>query len=252
MTGGRRLQHLETQRETRRVAIVKKPTRKLMAIDRLDLWFSTGRYFDGLWVGTTESEPYPGLQRIEDALRLIKQYNSLHYSRVIHNIERVWVRLLVSASASYYGPLRACQLDERFVVLETTTLEEIASIFVHEVTHARLERWGFGYDEKERSRIEAVCLRRELNFIATLPRGEPVRDRIARTLEWCESDHDYFSDASFQQRDYEGQVEALRYLGTPDWLVRFLLKLRGVKSAVRRLVRRFVGPRGKRKNVESS
>jgi hypothetical protein len=81
----------------------------------------------------------------------------------------------------------------RFVLLETTTLEEIASTIVHEATHARLERWGISYDEKQRSRVEAICLRRELNVAASLPHSEPLREQIARTLEWCASDHDYFS-----------------------------------------------------------
>src|SRR3981081_2454053 len=99
------------------------------------------------------------------------------------------VLLLPNARSCYYGSLRARLVDVRFVLLETTTLEEIASTIVHEATHAKLGRWGISYEEKARSRIEAVCLRRELNFIAKLPHSEPLREKIARTLEWCVSDH---------------------------------------------------------------
>ena len=233
---------LETQRNLRSGAFVRKPYRKPSAVDRLGLWFSTGRGIDGLWVGTTESKPQPGLRRIEDALQLIKHHDSLNYSRVIHNLERVWVHLLPDACACYRASLKACVLDERFVLLETTTLEEIASTIVHEATHAKLERWGISYDEKKRSRIEAVCLRRELNFISKLPHSEPSREKIARTLEWCVSDHDYFSNQSFQQRDHQGVVETLRYVGTPDWLIGFVLTVRAVVSGMRRLVQRFAGP----------
>jgi hypothetical protein len=95
------------------------------------------------------------------------------------------VLLLPNARSCYYGSLRACLVDVRFVLLETTTLEEIASTIVHEATHARLERWGISYDEKQRSRVEAICLRRELNVAASLPHSEPLREQIARTLEWC-------------------------------------------------------------------
>jgi len=213
-----------------------------MAVDRLSLWFSTGRDIDGLWVGTTESKPQPGLRRVEDALQLIKRHDSLHYSRVIHNLERIWVHLLPNARACYDPSLKACELDERFVLPETTTLEQIASTIVHEATHAKLERWGISYDEKERSRIEAVCLRRELHFIAKLPHSEPLREERARTLEWCDSDHDYFSNVSFQQRYHQGVVETARYVGIPDWLIRLLLKVRAVVSRVHRLVHHFAGP----------
>jgi hypothetical protein len=232
---------LETQRNLRGVAFAKKQDRKLAALDRLDFWLSTSRTIDGLWVGATQSEPEPGLRRVEDALQLIKHHDSLHYSRVIHNLERIWVDLVFGSRACYDESLRACVLDERFVLLETTTLEKLASIIVHEATHARLERWGISYDEKERSRIEAVCLRRELHFIAKLPHSEPLREETARTLEWCDSDHDYFSNVSFQQRHDQGLFETARYVGVPDWLIRILLKVRAVISGVQRLVHRFAG-----------
>ena len=230
------------QRDLRRLAFKKRPGRKPTAGDRFSLWFSTGREIDGLWVGTTEAKPKPALRRVEDALQLIKRHDSLHYSRVIHNLTRVWVDLLPNACACYKASLNACVLDERYVLLETTTLEHIASSIVHEATHARLERWGISYDEKERPRIEAVCLRRELSFIAKLPDSEPLREKLARTLQWCVGDHDYFSNVSFQQREHQGIVELARYAGIPDWFIRFSLKVRAVVSAAHRLVHHFAGP----------
>jgi hypothetical protein len=141
MTKGRRLQLMETHRDLRGVALAKKQDRKLAAIDRLCLWFSTSRMVDGLWVGATESEPEPSLRRVEDALQLIKLHDPLHYSRVIHNLERIWVHLAPNARACYDVSLRACVLDERFVLLETTTLEELASTIVHEAT---MHGWNNG------------------------------------------------------------------------------------------------------------
>jgi hypothetical protein len=236
------LQQLETQRDLRGLAFKKKPDRRPAAADRFSLWFSTGREIDGLWVGTTEARPKPALRRVEDALQLIKRQDSLHYSRVIHNLKRVWVHLLPNAGACYEVSLNACVLDERYVLLETTTIEHIASSIVHEATHARLERWGISYDEKQRSRIEAVCLRRELSFIAKLPHSEPLREEIARTLEWCVGDQDYFSNVSFQQREHQGIVELARYAGIPDWFIGFSLKVRAVISVVHRLLHHFAGP----------
>ncbi len=219
-----------------------KPHRKPRAADRLALYLSTGRDVDGLWVGSFESrKPRAGLRRVEDALQLIKQHDSLHYARVIHNLARVWVNLLPYAHAHYDVSLEACVLDERFVLRETTALEEIAAAIIHEATHARLERYGIGYDENDRSRIEAVCLRRELNFIAKLPHVEPLREQVARTLEWCVGNNGYFSNASLRQHDEEGIDETLRYLEPPDWLIGFLLRTIAVISAARRLVHRFAG-----------
>lgn len=220
---------------------VKKQNRKIGAVDRAALWFSTGSDIDGLWVGTTESKRHPGLRRVEDALQLIKRHDSLHYSRVTYNLERVWVSILPTARACYDTALKACVLDERYVLLETTTLEQIACTIIHEATHARLELWGISYDEKKRSRIEAVCLRRELHFIAKIAGGEELSEERALTLEWCASDHDHFSDLSFQQRNLQGAVKTLRYLGAPDWLIKILLKVRVVVSRVHQLVHRFAG-----------
>ena len=225
----------------RRLAFVKKPTPKA-TVDRLNFWRSTSRNIDGLTVGTTESRPHPALRRVEEALRLIKRHDALHYSRVMHNLERIWVHLLPNALACYDASLKACIFDERFVLLETTTLERIASTIVHEASHAKLERLGINYDRTKRARIEAVCLRRELNFVAKLPCSEPLRDDIARTLEWCGTDHDYFSDASFQQRDHQGNVETLRYLGIPEWVIRFIFRTLQIVFAMRRLIGRLTGP----------
>jgi hypothetical protein len=54
--------------ETRSAAVPAKPTRKPIVADRIDLWLSNGGKIDGLWVGTTEDKPRPGLRRVEDAL----------------------------------------------------------------------------------------------------------------------------------------------------------------------------------------
>src|SRR6266566_5990465 len=142
-------------------SLLHKPAPKPTVIDRLALWMSTSRTVDGLWVGSTESKPQPCLRRVEDALQLIKRHDALHYSRVIHNLERIWVYLIPNARAAYYPSMNSCVLDRRFVLLETTTLEQIAIDIVHDATHARLERWVIGYDdEKTRNRVEEICLRR--------------------------------------------------------------------------------------------
>ncbi|MDH2357807.1 hypothetical protein QCM77_45455 [Bradyrhizobium sp. SSUT18] len=176
---GWRLQYLKAQGNSRGVPLAKKSHRKVPAIDRFALWVSTSRTVDGLWVGSTERKPQPGLRRVEDALRLIKDHDLLNYARTINNLERIWLRLIPNALAHYDPLLSACVIDERFVLPETTTLERIASTIVHEATHARLDRWGINYDdERARSRIEAICLRRELNFVGKFAHSEPLQEEI--------------------------------------------------------------------------
>lgn len=162
---------------------------------------------------------------MEEALQLIKRHDTLNYSRITRNLDRIWVHLLPSAQAQYDRSLNACALDERYVLNETMTLERIASTIVHEATHARLEGWGIQYLEAMRIRIESICLRRELNFLVKLPDSEPLQDEIVRALDWCASDPDFYSDKNFWWRRQEGEVETLRYLNAPNWLIRWAMWL---------------------------
>ncbi|MCC8962193.1 hypothetical protein H8A95_07635 [Bradyrhizobium sp. Pear76] len=202
--------------------------------------FSKSRTIDGLWVGTSEGKPHPALDLVLEALALIKRHNALHYSRVISRLDRIWVNLIPSAQAHYDQSLNGCVLDERYVLQETMTVAKIASTIVHEATHARIEGRGIYYYEKSRYRIEAVCLRRELNFLAGLPDTEHARDEIVRTIEWCASDREYFSDPNFQQREDHGHIETLRHLNVPNWFVRFALWV-----IWRRRLRRFAAQAAK-------
>lgn len=206
-------------------------------VDRLAVRFSTSRHVDGLWVGTMESKPQSGLRRVEEALQLIKDHDALHYSRVINNLDRIWVKLLTNGVTQYEATLNACVFDLRHIVLGTTTSEWIAAAIVHDATHARLRKWDVIYDEKKRARITAICIRRELNFVARLPQGEPLRENLVRLLEWTLGDPDYFTDAVQQKRTALGEVEAARHVGMPDWLFGFTMKVR----AVRLWVSRFLG-----------
>lgn len=120
-----------------------------------------------------EDEPHPGLRRVEEALQLIRDRDPLHYSRVIRQLERIWVRLLNGDLAHYEVSLGACVLDKRYVLLETTTPERLASTIIHEATHARLEHWGISYDENKRARdrSDLYAARTELRHQAAGCRG---------------------------------------------------------------------------------
>ena len=143
--------------------------------------------------------------------------------------------VLPSRRAEFNESLRACILDERYVA--GSTLELIASTIVHEATHARLSRCGIKYKESLRSRIEAICLRRELAFAAKLPNGEELKREITSLLEWCGTNADWFSNSQFREREKQDIVDALRYMETPEWIIGTALKLKSATSRLRRLFR---------------
>jgi hypothetical protein len=205
-------------------------------VDRLELRFSTGWRIDGLWVGVAFSfEPEPILRRIEEALRLIQNYDRLRYNRLIRDLERIWVRDVPGAFGSFDHSLHACSLDREFVLAEKSSAEVIAATIVHEATHARLDRCGISYEEKLRPRVEAACFRREMAFAAKLPNGEQVREQAVRKLEFY-STQDYWTNAAFAERYDKDHIELIRRLGAPDWIWRTALTLRAARLRVRYLI----------------
>jgi hypothetical protein len=205
---------------------------RVRLLDRMDFAMSASRHVDGIWIGSWRGNS-EDLARVEEALSLIKQHSPLDYARITRELERVWVNISVYGRAQYHRALRACILDERYVADQATTAEEIASTIVHEATHARLERYGIKYKEELRTRIEAICFRRQLAFTVRLPNSaEP--QKIGRSLEWYKSNPDQFSDARFREYRTTGTAEALRYLGTPGWLIRALLNSRSIVGRARK------------------
>jgi len=215
----------------------RRPQLGASIADKLALYFCKTRSIGGLWVGATKSEQAERcLNRVEKALNVIKQYDPLQYIRVLRYLDRVWVCLEPNARGCFRASLNACILDERYVLAEATTPEDLAATIVHEATHARIDHWGVEYsDVKERLRIEAVCMRRELAFSAKLPQSKPLQEQVDRKMEWCAANPEYFSNASFYRRGIEGQIEALRYLRVPEWLIQGIMKLKMVISATRRV-----------------
>ena len=201
-------------------------------VDRVELALSESCHVDGVWIGSRRGSP-EDLTRVEGALSLIKQHSPLDYARIIRELERIWVTLSFYGVGQYHHALKACILDERYVADSATTAEQIASTIVHEATHARLERYGIEYKEELRTKIEAICFRRQLAFAVRLPNSTELQE-IERRLEWYQANPDQFSDAQFREYHMAGEAEALRFLGTPDWLIRAVLASRSIIGRVRR------------------
>jgi hypothetical protein len=219
------------------------PVAKVSLVDRIALWISKSRVADGLWLGCAQSDSEPALQRIEAALQLIDRCAPLHYLRIKNNLSRIWVTLVPHGAGCYQHSLNACLLDERVIARETTSLEWIASAIVHEATHARLENWGVRYKEASRLRIERICIRRELDFVRHLSGVDALQEQIMQRFDLCRDGSTHYTDQNMWQDIDQGNADALRHLGTPEWLIASLFRARELVSAIRRArYRRKVAP----------
>ena len=202
-----------------------RTARRLSFGDRFELKFSTDRHFDGLWVGTIESDADSILERLEQALAMIRRHDPRRYQRLRRDVSRIWIRLLPGDRASFNLAAEACQLDSRYVRDTTVAAEELATSIVHEATHARIDR-RVAYREDLRHRIETACRRQELAFSRRLPDGGVVQKDMQAWLA-APPPKEIWSDSACAQRFIDGSLEALRHLGVPQCL---LVVIRGVRS----------------------
>ena len=175
-------------------------------------------------------------RRVEQALLLIKHHDPVRYARLLRDMERIWVDLLFGSWGQYRHRLKMCVLDERFVLADTTTPEQIASTIVHEATHARLMNCGIAYEPERRARVEAACFRRERAFADKLPNSEVVKEDAERSLTGYPPD--YWTDESRRKRAEDSFADVMRYLGAPDFLIRGVVGVHAAVGGLKRALRR--------------
>jgi hypothetical protein len=175
-------------------------------LDRLAVRATDKRTIDGLLVVCDK-----GADKVAKGLKLIRDLDPVRYKRLLNDVERIWVTTL-GPLAQFQSSTSTCEIDERYVLNEGTAPGMIASVIVHEATHARLFRMGIGYEEGRRARVEQVCLRRELAFAAKLPDQTKAGERAEATLDALPD----FSDEAMAERRYTGIYEALVHLGLPS------------------------------------
>jgi hypothetical protein len=191
-------------------------------LESLFMRLSPSRLVDGLWLGVNgDQDDEHILSRVEEALNLIKVYDTVRYRRLLRDLERIWVYVLTGPRGSFNFTFRRCDLDYRFVA--EASAEAIASIIVHEATHAHRCLIKFGYPEERRFRIEQICMRQQLAFADRLPNGGAIRKEIEWNLTRPSSD---WSSDALRNLHLAGELVAARQVGIPDWLVRILLSAR--------------------------
>jgi hypothetical protein len=151
---------------------------------------------------------------------------------VVRDLKRIWITTITGAAGQFVNSTSTCELDERFVLGEHTTTEQVAGAIVHEATHARLHQRGIGYEQELRDRVEQVCMGRELAFAAKLPDGESI-------YRWVEARPDRsvdYSNAAFSAREIAGARDALLHLDIPAWLADMIVSF--MRWRHRRILRR--------------
>ena len=185
-------------------------------LDRLGMCLSRSRRVDGIWLGVlgTRADD-PTLDLTEAALVLIRTYDPRRYGLLQRRLDRIFICPLIGALGSFSDGLKTCKLDHQSIA--GFTPDWIASIIVHEATHAHPWLRRVGYTEDVRYRVEAICLRQQLEFARKLP-GSAV---MCETLErWLTAPPSLWSDASLQRIKLAGEGEAARAYGLPELVPR--------------------------------
>ncbi len=179
------------------------------------IWTSRCRVVEGVRVcvslSTDDSDEV--FAKVTEALRLIIR----HAPRVSARIRKD-VKTLLFADVSggrYLAGLRTSMIGVDYA--RRVPPLDLAMMFVHEATHARLARAGFRYLGARRERIERICIEAEIAFAERVPGSETAIDS-ARALQ----ENEWWTP----ERSGEDAIAELRRRGLPEWITRILLRLR--------------------------
>jgi hypothetical protein len=117
-----------------------------------------------------------------------------------HLVNGITVARLPINLAAWYPDLGAVALDRDFVLDPDTSTARIASLLIHELTHARLDAAGFRQATLAPERYERICYLAERNFIARLPQSHSPQQLAELNQRYFDALPWYFSDASVARR----------------------------------------------------
>lgn len=148
-------------------------------------------------------------ERVAQLLDLVQSADARRFLRMRRDVQRILIMHTGGSAGSYWRELNACVLDAQH--LRDDDLRSVAMTLVHEATHARLERAGFGYRTSLRARIEHLCVEAEIAFAERLSESETLIDEA----RWAMNEMWWSIDARNDRR-----AQGLRALGLPGWAVR--------------------------------
>ena len=155
--------------------------------------------------------------KVSAALALIATHSPIRLRHIRRDLRGIWITETAGNQAEYDWAERLCLLDRGYLLRPEFTPAHVAASVIHEATHARLARRGFGYQPERRARVEGVCYRAELRFASRLPDQESLVEQIQRDLG---RDPIAWSAAASAERA-EGK---LRELSVPGWLIRRIIR----------------------------
>jgi len=118
------------------------------------------------------------LLRVSKALRLIRTTTAWVYSGLIRRMPRI---IVAEAGGPEFVPsAKACIINSAH--LRSAKTEDLALLFIHEATHARIWNRGIGYPVTLRSRIEELCVEAEVSWARRLPGGHDLAAEASKKL----------------------------------------------------------------------
>lgn len=193
----------------------------------------------GVRVCVLHDEQESALEKVTGALRLLANHEPAALRRLRRDLTGgIRVEPILQNRAQFDPRSFSCQI-ELAAVSDVMSSEELALTLVHEATHARLWRLGVRYDEALRTRIEKICIRRELAVAHKLPDGQQWACWVKRSL--AADNQEFLTDRAFDSRHKKFRwrvFRRIRKLGLPIWFVRTFAF---VAAIARKISRR--GPR---------
>lgn len=177
-------------------------------------------------VSVDEDRSAEAFAKVHAAFELLEQHVPVRLHRLRRDVDAVFVWSEVGDLANWVRALRFIRLRGTWVVLPSTTPARIASVLVHEATHAYLERLGIPYQEDRRAQIERVCVRSERVLLRRIGDEALMLDAERR----MSAPPGAFSQAAFQQRA-EANLKKLGPLGRAMLLLTRLRRAAGEPAA---------------------
>jgi hypothetical protein len=175
--------------------------------------------------GTGASGPDEALlSRVAGGLDLIAIHDPSSLHRLQRHLRRILVELDLYAAMHYMSQFDACIVNADFVMRADTTTTDIASCLIHEATHARLDHAGVEYTENIRGRIERICCNAELRFLRRVPNAKDAIDRVERATRRTAVEGEW-SNQRLREQYHQSRIQALRRVGCPEWIIRFVQRL---------------------------
>lgn len=175
------------------------------------IWTARRRIVEGVRVCVSHSadDGDDVFGKVAEALRLIARYAPRLSARMRRDVKRL---LFADVSGGrYLAGLRTSMIGVDYA--RRAPPLELAMMFVHEATHARLARAGFPYLGECRERIERICIAAEIAFAEHVPGSETAIDNALalQETEWWTP-----------ERSADDAIDELRQRGVPKWITTIL------------------------------